>query len=327
VKTFDTDDHLGVKMEGEFKTELEFALAVGLNPTTIVDPTSLAEARKLKDWPLWEEAIRKEMGQMEGMGVWEETNTPKDPHVIGSKFVLHYKTDAEGKVASRKARLVALGNTQIEGIDFKETFVPTAKLTAVRVVAALAARNNWPLEQLDVDGAYLNAPLTETIYMHLPKGFEEPGKEGSIRKLCKALYGLRQGGREWYEHLCRIMSQLGFTMCRVENAVFYRHKDGNFLVIAVDTDDMLMAGSVRKAIEDFKSELSARVKIKDLGDVHWLLGIEVARNRKMREVSFSQKAYVQKILERFEMMDAKPLTTPMDPNVKLSIAQCPSTQM
>jgi hypothetical protein len=325
INRSETDDHLSVEMEGEFKTELEFALAVGLNPTTIVDPTSLAEARKLEDWLLWEEVIRKEMDQMEKMGVWEETNVPKDAHIIGSKFVLHYKTDVEGKIASRKARLVALGNTQIEGINFRETFAPTAKLTAVRIVAALATRNDWPLEQLDVDGAYLNAPLSETIYMRLPKGFEEPGKEESIRKLCKALYGLRQGSREWYEHLCTIMSQLGFTMCRVENAVFYRHKDGNFLVIAVNTDDMLMAGSVRKAIEEFKGELSARVKIKDLGDVHWLLGIEVARNCEMREVSFSQKAYVQKILERFGMTDAKPLTTPMDPNVKLSIAQCPST--
>jgi len=102
---------------------------------------------------------------------------PEGANIVGSRITFHYKTDAEGNIASQKARLVAQGFTQKEGIDYNETFAPTAKLTAIRIVAALAARND------------------ETIYMRLPRGYEVPGKEHLVAKLKKALYGLKQAGR------------------------------------------------------------------------------------------------------------------------------------
>jgi hypothetical protein len=97
----------------------------------IKDPESIQEARSLDDWPLWEEAINKELRQLNDMHAWDLVEPPNDANVVGSKFVFHYKTDAEGNISSRKARLVALGYTQIKGIDYNETFAPTAKLTAI----------------------------------------------------------------------------------------------------------------------------------------------------------------------------------------------------
>jgi Reverse transcriptase (RNA-dependent DNA polymerase) len=174
-----------------------------------------------------------------------------------------------------------------------------------------------------VDGAYLNAPLKETIYMRQAKGYEVPGKETHVCLLKRAIYGLRQAGHEWYELLCKIMHGLSFKQCRVEHAVFYKNEAGDMLFVAADVDDMTIAGSSRDAIQRFKEGLSQQVKIKDLGDLQWMLGIEVTRNRKACTISFSQRAYIAKILERFGLQDAHPLSTPLDPHHRLTLAQCP----
>ena len=98
------------------------------------------------------------------MGAWELVDPPKDANIIGSHFVFHYKHNAAGKIASHKVRLVVQGFMQKEGIDYNETFSPMVKLSEIHIIVAIAAHNNWELEQTDVDGAYLNSPLTETIY-------------------------------------------------------------------------------------------------------------------------------------------------------------------
>jgi Reverse transcriptase (RNA-dependent DNA polymerase) len=117
-------------------------------------------------------------------------------NIVGSWIVLHYKCNATGQVVSHKARLVTQGFSQAAGIDYNETFAPTAKLSAIHIIIALAVRNDWELEQTDIDGAYLNALLKETIYMRQPKGFEVNGKEQHVCLLKRALYGLKQAGRE-----------------------------------------------------------------------------------------------------------------------------------
>ena len=101
-------------------------------------------------------------------------------NIIGSRIVLRYKLDKDGSIDTRKSRLVAQGFTQREGINYNDTFSPTAKLTAIRIIVAIAVRNDWELEQTDVDAAYLNASLKENIYMRQPRGFEAPGEEDKV---------------------------------------------------------------------------------------------------------------------------------------------------
>jgi hypothetical protein len=265
------------------------------------------------------------MEQHANLRTWDLVEPPDGVNIVGSKLVFHYKHDANGEVVNRKTRLVAQGFSQAEGIDYNETFSPTAKLSAIRIIIAIAIRNDWEIEQTDIDGAYLNAPITEVVYMRQAKGYETHGKEHYVCRLNRAIYGLKQSGREWYNMFCRIMFKFGFTRCEVEHAVFYRYSGQDALIVAVDVDDLTMAGNSRGAIGTFKAELRTVLKIKDLGDLHWLLGIEVKRDRKSRTISLSQRAYIQKILERFNLQDANPLGTPLDPHHKLSLSQCPST--
>jgi hypothetical protein len=158
-----------------------------------------------------------------------------------------------------------------------------------------------------------------------PKGFEAPGKEHMVCKLKLALYGLKQAGREWYELLQEIMMEIGFSHCQVEHAVFHRYQGDDVLIVAVDVDNMTIAGNSRHAIQTFKTELSQHVNIKDMGDLKWLLGIKVKRDWEKHTISFSQHAYILKILKRFNLQDTKPLSTPLNPNHSLSLTQCPST--
>jgi len=163
-----------------------------------------------------------------------------------------------------------------QGIDYRETFSLTAKLSAIRIITAIATHNDWELKQTDIDSVYLNAPLSEMIYMCQPKGYETPGKEQHVCLLQHALYGLKHAGQEWYHLFCEVMCRLGFTRCQAKHAVFYRYQDHDALVIAVDVDDLTMAGNTKMVLV-FNNQLHEFFKIKDLGDLCWLLGIEVKR--------------------------------------------------
>lgn len=271
-------DSENIDHEGE--THLLAELAATAARTVRNDPESVEKVRKLNDWPEWDISIRWELNQCEKMGTWTLVEPPPDANIVGSHMVLHYKHDAAGQMASCKSCFVMQGFSQAEGIDYIETFAPTAKLSAIRIIAAIAAQNDWELEQTDVDGAYLNVPLKETIYMRQAKGYETPGKENHVCLLKHAIYGLKQAGREWYKLLCQIMSKLGLKQCRVEHTVFYKYDGNDILLIAADVDDMTIAGNSKGVIHRFKEGLSHKVKIKDLGDLHWMLGIEVERDRK-----------------------------------------------
>ena len=122
---------------------------------------------------------------------------------------------------------------------------------------------------------------------------------------------LRQSGREWYEDLMGTLTTIGFKRCRVEHTVFYRF-DQDATILAVDVDDITIARDSRRAVQRFKDQLSSRYGIKDMGNLHWLLGIGIDRDRKNRTISFSQATYIQKIVERFGMEDANLLSIPID---------------
>ena len=145
----------------------------------IIDPPSVEAAMKQEDWPEWETSIRAELETHNTLGTGVLIAPPPNVNIVGSRIVLQYKLDKDGSIDTCKSRLVAQGFTQQEGIDYNDTFSPTAKLTAIRIITAIAVRNDWELEQTNVDAAYLNASLKENIYMHQPRGFEAPG--GRIR--------------------------------------------------------------------------------------------------------------------------------------------------
>jgi Reverse transcriptase (RNA-dependent DNA polymerase) len=155
-----TDPDVGdVEIEGESPSSLEFAATGTGTPGT--DTESVKKARKLDNWPAWDASIRQELDQHEKMGTWTLVEPPSDANIVWSHLILRYKRDTTGAIASRKSQFIMQGFSQAEGIDYNETFAPTMKLTAIRIIAALSVRNDWELEQTDVDGAYLNVPLKD----------------------------------------------------------------------------------------------------------------------------------------------------------------------
>ena len=309
--------------------ELAVALVEFTAEAEALEPTSLADAKRRPDWPRWEEGIRKVLATLQAAGTWELADLPTGANLVGSKWVFRAKKDAAGNIVRYKARLVAQGYSQVPGVDYFDTYAPVANLASIRTVLALAARLDLELHQIDIKGAYLNGELTtdEVIYMRQPPGFESKEHPRQVCRLRKTLYGLKQSGRRWYQKLVEILvDKLGLTQCDVDQAVFFtRTKAGELIIIVVHVDDCTIAASSINTILRIKEQLRAHVEITDLGELHWLLGIEVTRNRDNRTISLSQKSYLESIIRRFNFEDLKPVSNPMEPSTKLHSGQSPST--
>src|SRR4051812_24199149 len=140
--------------------------------------------------------MQEELHQFKLNNVWELVKRP-DPrkhNIIGTKWIYRNKQDENGVVVRNKARLVAQGYTQVEGIDFDETFAPVARLEAIRILLAYANHDDIILYQMDVKSAFLNGKLEEEVYVAQPHGFEDPKHPDKVFRLNKALYALQESG-------------------------------------------------------------------------------------------------------------------------------------
>jgi hypothetical protein len=306
--------------------DLEYAMGAVTGDAEGLDPQSLAEAKRRSDWPLWKEAMQKEMDTLRKAETWIVVDKPPGKNIVGSKWVFRLKKNSDGQIEKYKARLVARGFTQIHGVDYTETFAPVAKMSSLRTVLAIAAQRNWPIEVFDFNGAYLNGILddTEEIYMEQPPEYES-GPPGSVLRLRKTLYGLKQSGRTWYETMRRAFGDLDLKRAESDFGVFYFRKGPHIIILAIHVDDCTITGTSQSLLDDYKRRINAVFTMTDLGPISWLLGIEVKRDRQNRTISLCQKSYIESILARFGLEDAKPLAIPMDVNISFSKDQCPTT--
>jgi hypothetical protein len=267
----------------------------------------------------WELACDDEKRTFEAMDVFEVVPRPKGRKVVGSKWVFHIKRGPDGTIQKYKARVVAQGYTQVEGIDYDETFAPVAKLSSLRAILALAAELNLEVHQMDVKSAYLNGELEEEIYMEPPPGFDVP--EGMVLKLNKAVYGTRQGGRVWYDNVRATLEEMGYVRTECDHAVFIRFQNGKLSIIALYVDDFTMACDDLQVILRDKEELKKYYNMTDLGEISYILGMHVTRDREAGRIELSQQKYIEEILERFGKSDVRPISTPALANehlIKLS---------
>ena len=154
-----------------------------------MEPRKIEEALKDEGWIL---AMQEELNQFKRNDVWTLVQKPKDKSIIGTKWIFKNKLDEDGKVVRNKARLVAQGYSQQEGIDFTETFAPVARLEAIRILLSFAAHHSMRLYQMDVKSAFLNGIINEEVFVKQPPGFEDENFPEHVFKLKKALYGLKQ---------------------------------------------------------------------------------------------------------------------------------------
>nr|CAH7744961.1 unnamed protein product [Callosobruchus chinensis] len=300
----------------------------------------MQEAITGRDADEWQSAMADEVACILKNNTWELTERPSNQHVVGSRIVLRNKYRPDGIVERRKARLVAQGFSQKPGMHFNETFAPVARLSSIRLVTALAAHENMDIQQLDVTCAYLNGQLNETIYMETPpylsesleticgsSKYDEAVKKIALEtlkqvetgdKVCllkKSLYGLKQAGRSWYQKLSKTLKDCGAIATKADPCVFTKGEGEDVVIIVTYVDDLLIASRNKGAISSLKGKLSKKFEIKDLGSVNHCLGMEFSR--KGNVISVTQRAYILEVLDRFNMTEANPVSTPLDPNTKL----------
>jgi hypothetical protein len=181
------------------------------------------------------------------------------------------------------------------------------------------------LEQLDVKTAFLHGELEEEIYMDQPEGFIVPGKEDLVCKLKRSLYGLKQSPRQWYKRFDSFMLSHGFKRSEFDSCVYIKIVHGSPIYLLLYVDDMLIAAKSMKDVAALKSQLSSEFEMKDLGAAKKILGMEITRDRKSGFLFLSQQSYIKKVLHRFNMHDAKSVSTPIASHFKLSSTQCPTT--
>ncbi|RVW97674.1 Retrovirus-related Pol polyprotein from transposon RE1 [Vitis vinifera] len=225
-------------------------------------------------------SMQSELAALEANHTWSLTSLPPGKKPIGCRWVYKIKRHSDGTIERFKARLVAKGYTQLEGIDYHDTFSPTAKMITVRCLLALAAAQNWSLHQLDVNNAFLHDDLHEEIYMSPPPGLRRQG-ENLVCHLHKSLYGLKQASRQWFAKFSTAIQAAGFVQSKADYSLFTCRKGKSFTALLIYVDDILITGNDVKAIVALKQFLHSHFRIKDLGDLKYFLGIEVFGRRKI----------------------------------------------
>ena len=291
------------------------------------EPRSFKEAirRPGQEKQMWLEAALKEIQALVENGTFELVELPEGAKAIGSRWVFKVKRNADGSIERYKARLVAQGFSQRPGSDYHETFAPTPRWAALRTVLVLAAFEDLHLESVDISSAFLNGRLKELVYMRQPEGFEERGA-GWVWRLKRSLYGLKQAGRVWHETLNEKLEEMGFKRILCEHSIWVFGRGDSRILIPVFIDDMTIAAKSQSEIDRIKSELKTHFKLRDLGPTSFLLGVQIDRDRPNRSISLSPRQYVLDLLQRFGFQDCSPVTTPLDPSVRLSTSMAPSTQ-
>jgi hypothetical protein len=249
-------------------------LAERLLLTTAEEPSSVGEALQEASWS---RAMVEELAAVEENETWSLVDLPSGHKPIGLKWVYKAKKNEKGHVVKFKARIVAKGYVQKEGVDFDEVFAPVARLDSVRLLLAVAAQQSWEVHHLDVKSAFLNGEIKEEVYVSQPPGFVKHGSEGKVLRLNKVLYGLRQAPQAWNAKLDQSLVALGFVKCPSEHVVYTREKDGERLLLGVYVDDLIVTGTAAQAIVVFKKEMMNLFKMSDLGLLSYYIGIKVCQ--------------------------------------------------
>lgn len=196
----------------------------------------------------WRDAMKKEIQALENNNTWTLTNLPPGKKAIDSKRVYKIKYNPSGEIEHHKAKLVAKGLTQVEGINFHETFAPVAKLVTVRTVLAVAVQKCWTIHQLDVNNAFLYRDLDEEVYTKIPQGFAKEG-DTKVCLLRKSLYGLRQASRNWYNKFTKALLHIEFQHSRDDHSLFAFKKNNIYISALIYVDSVILLGNNAQQIE------------------------------------------------------------------------------
>lgn len=259
----------------------------------------------------WKRAMEEEMESLNKNETWILVKPPPGRKLVDSKWVFKVKENENGEETRKKARLVAKGFSQKYGIDYEETFSPVMKMVTLRTLIALSTFNSWHIKYADFESAYLQSEMDEEIYMKQPAGFVKLDEDGKPLAclLKKSLYGLKQSGRNWNLKINNWLKTHGFARSKMDTCLYTRTQNGETMAILIYVDDMI--GFVRdpQIWKDLVQEMKKDLKVNDLGDANWILGMKLTNSED--KIELDQSKYIKILLERHGMEDAKPAKTPM----------------
>jgi hypothetical protein len=253
--------------------------------------------------------MHKELNNFTRNQIWELIKRPKDHNVIGTKWVFRNKQDQDGIVVRNKTRLVAQGYTQVEGLNFEETYAPVARLEAIRILLAYACAHNIKLYQMDVKSVFLNGYINELVYVEQPPSFEDEKKPNHVYKLRNALYGLKQAPRAWYERLRDFLLSKGFKMGKVDTTLFTKKLGNDLFVMQIYVNDIIFGSTNQEFCEEVGKMMASEFEMSMIGELRYFLGLQI---KQMKNGTFvSQGKYIKDMLKKFRMDDVKAISTPI----------------
>ncbi|GJT16870.1 retrovirus-related pol polyprotein from transposon TNT 1-94 [Tanacetum coccineum] len=236
--------------------------------------------------------------------------------IIGTKWVFRNKLDENGIVSRNKARLVAQGYNQQEGIDYDETYAPVARLESIRILLAYACALDFKLFQMDVKSAFLNGFINEEVYMAQPPGFIDFEKLDHVYKLKKALYGLKQAPKAWYDRLKAFLIKHEYKIGMVDNTLFTKKKSSNLIIVQIYVDDIIFGSTYQDMCDEFAKIMHDEFEMSMMGKLNFFLGLQIKQMED--DIFFNQSKYIKEMLKKFGLEDSKPMKTPMSSDTKLT---------
>lgn len=288
-------------------TEVENNLREG-DPTI---PKTYREAMERPDAMKWKAACEKEMGQFEEMGVWVESDLPGGRKVTDAKWVFDIKRDG-----TYKARYVARGFSQVQGVDFTKTFAPTATFAALRMIVTLAAMLAWPTFEFNVTTAYLHSDMDEDVWVRPPPGF---GRGQKVMKCLKALYGTKQAGRCWWKFIADKLERMGFQPSQFNTSFYVFRRGHDTCLLWLHVDDGAVTGSILELLKEIEEQLSAEIKIKWGSELTSIVGVDIKRTSP-RCFHMSQPKLTERILsENNDLLSVLSADNPISVSTKLEM--------
>ncbi|GKD41536.1 retrovirus-related pol polyprotein from transposon TNT 1-94, partial [Tanacetum coccineum] len=278
-----------------------------------IEPKNMNEALGDESWIV---AMQEELNQFIANDIWELVPQPKNMTIIGTKWVFRNKLDENGIVSRNKARLVAQGYNQQEGIDYDETYASVARLESIRILLAYACALDFKLFQMDVKSAFLNGFINEEVYVAQPPGFIDFEKPDHVYKLKKALYGLKQAPKAWYDRLKAFLIKHEYKMGMVDNTLFTKKKSSNLIIIQIYVDDIIFGSTCQDMCDEFAKIMHDEFEMSMMGELNFFLGLQI---KQMKDgIFFNQSKYIKEMLKKFGLEDSKPMKTPMSSDTKLT---------
>jgi hypothetical protein len=278
-----------------------------------IEPYRVEDTLRDSDWVL---AMQEKLNNFTRNEVWHLVPRPNQ-NVVGTKWVFRNKQDEHGVVIRNKARLVAKGYSQVKGLDFGETYAPVARLESICILLAYATYHGFKLYQMDVKSAFLNGPIKEEVYVEQPPGFEYSEYPNHVYKLSKALYGLKQAPRAWYECLRDFLITNGFKVGKVDPTLFTKIVAKDLFVCQIYVDDIIFGSTNKPTFEEFSRIMIQKFEMSMMEELKYFLGFQI---KQLQDGTFiRQTKYIQDILNKFGMKDAKPIKTPMGTNGRLDL--------